>query len=52
MNELGLQILNCVGDWLSESAWFTDDKFTLDYVCVDERGTMKDVSAACLIEEK
>ena len=39
MNEsqstLWLQILNCVGDGLNETTWYTDEKrFTLDYICI------------------
>ena len=38
MNELGLQILNCVWDGFSEFTWFTEENaFTLDVVCMDGR---------------
>ena len=38
MNEIRLQILNCVWDGLNESTWYTEQKrFTLDYVCIDGR---------------
>ena len=42
MNEIGLQILNCIWDGLNEATWYTEE-FTLDYVCMDGRG-MKKVS--------
>ena len=50
MNDLGyLLILNCAWDGLSEATWFTEEKkFTLDYVCMDERGLKKAVSASVL----
>ena len=49
MNEIGLQILNCVWDGLNEATWCTEEKkFTLDYVCMDERGPKKVVSASIL----
>ena len=39
MNEIGIQILNCVWDGLNEATWYTEEKkFTLDYVCMDGRG--------------
>ena len=38
MNAMGLQILNCVWDGLNEATWYTEEKFTLDYVCMDGRG--------------
>ena len=42
MNEIGLQILNCVWDGLNEATWYTEEKkFTLDYVCMDGRGLKK-----------
>ena len=51
MNEIGLQILNGVWDWLNEATWYTEEKkFTLDYVCVDGRGMKKIVSASDLGE--
>ena len=47
MNEIGLQILNCVWDGLNEATWYTEEKkFTLDYVCMDGRGLKKVVSAS------
>ena len=54
MNEIGLQILNCVWDWLNEATWYTEDKnFTLDYVCMDGRGMKKVVSVSILdLEEE
>ena len=49
MNEIGLQILNCVWDGLNEATWYTEEKkFTLDYVCIDGRGLNKVVSASIL----
>ena len=49
MNEIGLQILNCVWDGLNEATWYTEDKkTTLDYVCMDGRGLKKVVSARIL----
>ena len=48
-NELALQILYCVWNVLREATWFTEEeKFTLDYVCMDEMGMGKDVSASVL----
>ena len=42
MNEIGLQILNCVWDGLNEATWYTEEKkFTLDYACMDRRGQKK-----------
>ena len=50
MNEIGLQILNCVWDGLNEATWYTDEKkFTLDYVCMDGRG-LKKVVGACILD--
>ena len=44
---MGLQILNCVWVGLSEATWFTEEeKFTLDYVCMDGRGLKKAVSGS------
>ena len=49
MNEIGLQILNCVWDGLNEATWYTEEKkFTLDYVCMDGRGLKKVVGASIL----
>ena len=49
MNEIGLQILNCVWDGLNEATWYTEEKkFTLDYVCMDGRGLNKVVGASIL----
>ena len=49
MNEIGLQILNCVWDGLNEAIWYTEEKkFTLDYVCMDGRGMKKVVGASIL----
>ena len=49
MNEIGLQILNCVWDWLNEATCYTEEnKLTLDYVCMDGRGLKKVVSANIL----
>ena len=49
MNEIGLHILNCVWDELNEATWYTEEnKFTLDYVCMDGRGLKKVVSASIL----
>ena len=48
MIEMGLQILNCVWDGLNEATWYTEEKFTLDYVCMDGRGMKKVVSASIL----
>ena len=47
MNEIGLQILNCVWDGLNEATRFTEEKkFTLDYMCMDGRGMKKVVGAS------
>ena len=49
MNEIGLQILNCVWDGLNEATWYTEEKkFTLYYVCMDGRGMKKVVVASIL----
>ena len=49
MNEIGLQILNCVWDGLNEATWYTEEKkFTLDNVCMDGTGLMKVVGASIL----
>ena len=49
MNEMGLQILSCVWNGLNEATWYTEEeKFTLDYVCMDGRGPKKVVSASIL----
>ena len=49
MNEIGLQILNCVWDGLNEATWYTEEKkFTLDYVSMDGRGLKQVVSASIL----
>ena len=49
MNEIGLQILNCVWDGFNEATWYTEEKkFTLDYVCMDGRGLKKVVGASIL----
>ena len=48
MNEIGLQILNCVWDGLNEATWYTEEKFTLEYVCMDGRDLKKVVSASIL----
>ena len=52
INEIGLQILNCVWDGLNEATWYTEEKkFTLDYVCMDGRGIKKVASASILVNE-
>ena len=49
INELGLHILNCVWDGLSEATWFTEEReSTLDCVCMDGRGLKKAVSDSVL----
>ena len=49
INEMGLHILNYVWDGLNEATWYTEEnKFTLDYVCMDGRGMKKVVSASIL----
>ena len=46
MNEIELQILNCVWDGLNEGTWYTEEKkFTMDYVCMDGRDMKKIVWA-------
>ena len=53
MNDMGLQILNCVWDVLNKAIWYTEEKkFTLDYVCMDGRGPKKVVRASILDLEK
>ena len=53
MNEIGLQILNCVWDGLNEATWYTEEnKFTLVYVCMDGRGLKKVVGVRILDLEK
>ena len=50
INEMGLQVLNCVWDGLNEATWcIEENKFTLDYVCMDGRGLKKGVSASILL---
>ena len=50
MNGIGLQILNCVWDGLSEATWYTEEKkFTLEYVCMDRRG-LKKVGGASILD--
>ena len=42
INEMELQIFNCVWDGLNEATWYTEEnKFTLDYVCMDGRSLKK-----------
>ena len=49
MNEIGLQILNCVWHGLNEATWYTEEKkFTLDYVCMDGRDLKKVVGASII----
>ena len=49
MNEIGLQILNCVWDGLNEATWYTqENKCTEDYMCMDGRGMKKVVGASLL----
>ena len=49
MNEIGLQILNCVWDGLNEATWYIEEnKFTLDFVCMDGRGLKKVAGASIL----
>ena len=49
INEIGLQILNCVWNGLNEATWYTEEnKFTLDYVCMDGRGLNNVVGASIL----
>ena len=49
MNEIGLQILNCVWNGFNEATWYTEEKkFTLDYVFMDGRGLNKVVGASIL----
>ena len=53
MNELGLQILNCVWDWLNEATWYTEEKeFILDYVCMNGRGLNKVVADSILDSDR
>ena len=49
MNEIGLQILNCVWDGLNEASGYKEEKkFTLEYVCMDGRGMKKVLTASIL----
>ena len=49
MNDMGLQILNCVWDVLNKATWYTEEKrFTLDCVCMDGRGLKKVVRVSIL----
>ena len=44
-----LHILNCVWDGLNEATWYTEEnKLTMGYVCMDERGMKKVVGASIL----
>ena len=49
MNEMRLQILNCVCNELNQATWYTEDVYTgLCYVCMDGRGMKKVVRASIL----
>ena len=48
MNEIRLQILNCVWDGLNDVTWYTEEKVTMDYVCMDGRVLKKVASASIL----
>ena len=51
MNEIGLQLLNCVWDGLNETTWNTEEKkFTRYCVCMDGRGMKKVVSSASILD--
>ena len=37
VNEMNLQIMNCVWERMNGHTWFSDNSgFTLDYICVDD----------------
>ena len=50
MDEINLQILNCVWDSLKGDTWFSENsEFTLDYVCVNY-SALKCVESAYILE--
>ena len=50
MDEINLQILNCVWDSIKGATWFSENsEFTLDYVCVND-SALKCVESAYILE--
>ena len=50
MDEINLQILNCVLDSMKGATWFSENsEFTLDYVCVND-SALKCVESAYILE--
>ena len=50
MDEINLQILNCVWDSMKGATWFSENsEFTLDYVCVND-SALKCVESAYILE--
>ena len=52
MDEINLQILNCVWDSMKCATWFSENsEFTLDYVCVND-SALKCVESAYILEKR
>ena len=50
MDEINLQILNCVCDSMKVATWFSENsEFTLDYVCVNDYA-LKCAESAYILE--
>ena len=50
MEDINLQILNCVWDSMKGSTWFSENsEFTLDYVCVND-SALKCVESAYILK--
>ena len=50
VNEMILQIMNCVWERMNEPTWFSEkSEFTLDYICVDDCA-LKSVQSAYILE--
>ena len=50
MDEINLQILNCVWDSMKGATWFSENtEFTLDYVCAND-SALKCVESAYILE--
>ena len=50
MDDINLQILNCVWDSMEGATWFSENsEFTLDYVCVND-SALKCVESAYILE--
>ena len=52
VNEMNLQIMNCVWERLTGPIWFSENsEFTFDYICVDEC-TLKSVLSVYILERE